>query len=102
MARYRDDPWVHGKASARLGTEIEKAQTWTQTHAGDLKLPLLLYHGTGDQLVSIEGSRTFYAHVTLTDKEWIEWEGGYHESHNDTHRAEVFAVLVAWLERHRG
>jgi alpha-beta hydrolase superfamily lysophospholipase len=100
IKRYGEDPYVHGRASARLGTELRSAQAWTQTHAGDLHLPLLLYHGSGDPLVPIAGSRAFYANVQVADKQWIEWPGGYHESHNDLHRAEVFAAIVAWLNNH--
>lgn len=100
VARYRADPYVHGRASARLGTELPAAQTWTQAHAGDLRIPLLLYHGTDDPLVPIGGSRAFFANVKVADKEWIEWPGGYHESHNDLHRGEVFIAVLDWLERH--
>jgi alpha-beta hydrolase superfamily lysophospholipase len=100
VKRYRDDPYVHGRASARLGTEVPTAQTWTQAHAGELRIPLLLYHGTDDPLVPIAGSRTFFANVKVADKEWIEWPGGYHESHNDLHRGEVFTAVLNWLERH--
>ena len=100
VKRYRDDPYVHGRASARLGTELRVAQTWVQSHAGDLRIPLLLYHGTDDPLVPIAGSRTFFANMNAGDKEWIEWPGGYHESHNDLQRADVFAAVVDWLDRH--
>lgn len=100
VKRYRDDPYVHGRASARFGTELQAAQTWTQAHAGELRIPLLLYHGTDDPLVPIAGSRTFFANVKVADKEWIEWPGGYHESHNDLHRGDVFTAVLKWLERH--
>jgi alpha-beta hydrolase superfamily lysophospholipase len=100
VARYGQDPYVHGRASARLGTELRAAQAWTQAHAGDLLVPLLLYHGTSDPLVPIDGSRTFFANVKEIDKTFVEWPGGYHESHNDLHRAEVFATVTGWLERH--
>jgi alpha-beta hydrolase superfamily lysophospholipase len=100
VARYGQDPYAHGRASARLGTELRAAQTWTQAHAGDLQVPLLLYHGTADPLVPIAGSRTFFANVQVADKTFIEWPEGYHESHNDLHRGEVFAAITGWLDLH--
>lgn len=100
VARYTKDPLVHSKATARLSTEMETATTWTQAHAGDLKVPMLLYHGGGDKLVPIEGSRTFYANVKIEDKTWIEWPEAYHECHNDTCRADVFAAVLDWLNQH--
>lgn len=100
VKRYAEDPYVHGRASARFGTELTAAQAWTQAHAGELALPLLLYHGDADPLVPIAGSRTFFANVQVADKQFIEWPGGYHESHNDLHRAEVFAAILQWLDGH--
>ncbi len=100
VARYTSDPLVHGKATARLSTEMETATNWAQAHAGDLKIPLLLYHGGGDKLVPIEGSRTFYANVKVADKTWIEWPDAYHECHNDICRNDVFAAVLTWLDKH--
>lgn len=100
VKRYGDDPYVHGRVSARCGTELTAAQQWTQAHAAELAIPLLLYHGDADPLVPVAGSRTFFSNVQVADKQFIEWPGGYHESHNDLHRTEVFATIVAWLDRH--
>jgi len=100
VKRYAGDPLTHSQATARLGTELEKTQVWTQAHAGDLQVPVLIYHGDGDRLVPIEGSRTFYSNLTLADKQFIEWPGGYHESHNDVHRQAVFTAVNTWLDAH--
>lgn len=100
VQRYAKDPLMHSTGTPRLAHEIEQAQAWTMAHAGDLRIPLLLYHGDADQLVPIAGSRAFYERVTFADKTWFEYGGGYHESHNDLDRATVFANLVRWLEAH--
>ena len=102
VQKYQADPLVHAKVSARWATEFGQAIDWTQAHAGDLRVPLLIYHGTADRLVPIDGSRTFLAHVTLTDKQWIEWPDGYHEAHNDLDRQAVCAAVLAWLDGHIG
>ncbi len=100
VKRYADDPLVHSTGTARLGTEVTKTMAWVQAHAAELQPPLLLYYGTNDQLVPLAGSRRFFDALTLTDKERIEYPGGHHESHNDTHRAQVFADVERWLEKH--
>jgi alpha-beta hydrolase superfamily lysophospholipase len=100
VQRYANDPLVHSQATARFGTEVEKAQAWTQAHAGELRVPVLIYHGDADPLVPIAGSRTFFANLTVADKQLIEWPGGYHESHNDLDRKAVFVALLAWLDAH--
>ncbi|MCB0040210.1 MAG: lysophospholipase [Caldilinea sp.] len=100
VARYASDPQVHAKSSARAGSELMKAVDWAQAHAGELAVPLLLYHGDDDKLVSIEGSRRFFASVQESDRQFVELPGRYHESHNDSGRDELFAMLVEWLNRH--
>lgn len=102
VARYTSDPQVHSKSTARAGSEIMKAIDWAQAHAGELTVPLLLYHGDADNLVPIEGSRRFFAAVQEQDKQFVERPGGYHESHNDLGRDELFAMIVAWLNAHIG
>ena len=62
--------------------------------------PLLMLHGDADHLVPDSGTREFFAQVTQADKKLIIYEGGYHESHNDTHHAQVVADLEEWIEAH--
>jgi len=100
VARYASDAQVHAKSTARAGSELMKAADWAQAHAGELAVPLLLYHGDDDKLVPIEGSRRFFAAVQESDRQFVELPGRYHESHNDSGRDELFAMLVEWLNRH--
>lgn len=102
VARYASDPQVHAKSTARAGSELMKAVDWSQAHAGELTVPLLLYHGDDDKLVPIDGSRRFFAAVQEGDKQIVERPGGYHESHNDLARETLFPVLVTWLDAHTG
>ena len=97
---YRDDPLVHSKGSPRLATEMSKAIAWTQAHASEWQLPLLILHGKADRLVPAEGSRVFYEKVAFPDKERHEYEGGYHEPHSDIHHEQVLKDVMRWVERH--
>lgn len=100
VKRYVDDPLVHSKATPRFSTEMDKTIAWTQSHAGQLTIPLLVIHGDADQLVPIAGSQRFYRNAGSTDKIFKVYPGGYHESINDIHRDQVLADIHAWLERH--
>ncbi|MGQ9709616.1 MAG: lysophospholipase [Anaerolineae bacterium] len=100
VSAYQADPLVHSVGTARLGTEMTRAMLWTHEHAREWQLPLLILHGGADRLVPPEGSRRFFENVPIADKERIEYEGGYHEPHNDIHRAQVLTDLERWLERH--
>lgn len=97
---YTSDPLVHSLGTPRLGTEITAAQEWTQAHARAWRVPLLLFFGTADRLVPPENTRRFFDALTFPDKHKIEYEGAYHEPHNDIIHAQVMADVERWLETH--
>jgi acylglycerol lipase len=76
------------------------AMRWTRTHAADLRLPLLLLHGSADPITPPSGSRAFYDKVATNDKTLRLYEGGFHNPFGDTNRQEVLADVVRWLDRH--
>ena len=97
---YKEDPLVHSVGTPRLSTEITAAQNWTNAHAGDLKLPLLLIVGSEDKLVPPEGGRKFFDAVTFADKQKLDYPGAYHETHNDVIAPQVMADVERWLGAH--
>jgi alpha-beta hydrolase superfamily lysophospholipase len=97
---YVSDPLVHSEGTARLGAEMMKAIDWVCAHAAELRAPLLILHGSADRLSPPEGSRAFFDHVTLTDKERREYADFFHEPHNDTGWEQPMTDLADWLEGH--
>jgi len=94
---YQNDPLVHDRGTPRAAVEGGAAIAWTLAHAADLRLPLLIVHGTGDRLVPCAASRVFFEQVSSPDKTRLEYEGGYHELHNDLDRERVLNDIAAWL-----
>jgi alpha-beta hydrolase superfamily lysophospholipase len=97
---YRNDPLVHAFGSPRLGAEMKKTMEWTMQHAKEWQVPLLVVNGSADRLVPPEAVRAFYQQAPIADKEHIEYEGGYHEPHNDIIHQQVTADLERWLSQH--
>ncbi len=95
---YKDDPLVHGKGTPRLSTEISTAVVNTQANAANFQPPLFIYHGSADKLTSPEASRRFYDNVASSNKQYISYEDGYHESHNDLHKERVIIDVGQWIE----
>lgn len=98
VARYKADPLVHGKISVSLFYSAMKAGKNALLNAKDLNVPLLLMHGSDDQICSPEGSREFASLTGLADLKI--WDGGYHELHNESFRQEVFSFITAWINSH--
>jgi alpha-beta hydrolase superfamily lysophospholipase len=97
---YINDPLVHSKGTPRMAVEALRAIEWTMAHASDLRLPLLVVHGAADRIVPVEASRSFFERVDCSDKECREYEGCYHELHNDLGWERPVAEVGDWLDRH--
>lgn len=97
---YQTDPLVQGMASVRWGTEYMNAIEYTEAHAADVKLPILIICGESDRLGSPSHSRIFYENVTFPDKELQLYMGYYHELHNDVGWERVVQDVSEWIARH--
>lgn len=94
----RTDPLVHhGGIPARTGAGILDAMTRIERRRANLRLPVLVFHGTADKLTEPEGSREFSKHVGSADRMLVLHEGSYHETMNDLDQARVVDGLIAWI-----
>ena len=99
VSAYENDPLVHDKISARLFVEMVEKGQWALDHAAEFPIPLLLMHGSADLLTSAKASREFAEKAG--DKVTLKiWDGLYHEIHNEPEKAEVFKVMLDWLDQH--
>jgi alpha-beta hydrolase superfamily lysophospholipase len=69
--------------------------------APQLTLPVLILHGTADQLVPREDTLPVVDRIGSADKTLKVYEGLYHEVFNEPEQAQVLADLDAWLAAHR-
>ena len=101
VRRYLQDPLVHNRLSARLGTDLLRQGRWALDRAADFSLPLLLLHGSADRLTSARASRDFAARMGAGCTLKI-WDGFFHELHNEPEKELVFNYVTEWLDnRHR-
>ncbi len=98
VQRYRDDPLVHRRVSARLGVQMLAAGLWAYRHADELTVPTLLMHGAADRITSAEASREFAARAGAICTLRI-WPDRFHELHWESNRAEVLDFVLNWLNR---
>ena len=98
---YKSDPLVYrGKICARLGVELLKAMDMVGRLAAEIRLPVLIMHGSADRLASPEGSKTLYREVNSADKTLKIYEGYWHEIFNEPGRGQVLADVASWLKTH--
>jgi acylglycerol lipase len=100
VARYRQDPLIHDRLSVRLGLSILDGGPQIVQRAGQVKLPVLMWHGLDDGIVDVAGSRELFAAWGGTDKAFVELPGYRHESHHERpdRAASLFERIRAWLQ----
>ncbi|KJS84075.1 MAG: lysophospholipase [Peptococcaceae bacterium BICA1-8] len=96
---YMEDPLVHNRISVRLFSECYRAGHWALEHSNELKIPLLLMHGTADGITSPEASQEFFENTD--DRCTFKlWNGQFHELHNEIIKDQVSNFILNWLERY--
>jgi alpha-beta hydrolase superfamily lysophospholipase len=66
----------------------------------DLRIPILILHGSADELVPADASRALAAVVGSDDVSLHVYGGFAHEVLNEAGRARVLADIDVWLEGH--
>lgn len=100
VARYKADPLVHDRVSARLAAFIAHGGSATIASAPSWTLPTLLLYAGADKLVNPAGSRAFASAAPPGVVTSRCFDALYHELFNEAQpgRSQVFAELKAWLD----
>ena len=98
VAAAKADPLrYHGMVSARTGLQFKLTIARVMAEIATIDPPMLILHGTEDQLVSPSGTRVLAERSRSRDKTFEVVEGGCHELFNDTVKAEIIAKMTAWV-----
>jgi alpha-beta hydrolase superfamily lysophospholipase len=102
VTAYNSDSLVYrGKIRARLGAElIDMMERVLPEKIKQIKLPVLIMHGSEDRLSNIEGSHLVYDTIGSIDKTLKIYNGFYHEILNEPERAQVLQDIEIWLTAH--
>jgi alpha-beta hydrolase superfamily lysophospholipase len=94
------DPLAHDRISANLFLSMAEAGKWALEHAGSLSVPMLLMHGSGDQVTSLQASERLAARCPGGLCTFQRWEGYTHEMHHDAAGGPILRCMTDWLDRH--
>jgi acylglycerol lipase len=102
VTAYDNDPLVYrGKVPARTGAELIGTMQALPDQVSQLRLPILIMHGTDDRLGDPQGSQWLFQSVGSSDKTLKLYEGYYHEIFNEPEHERVLADVETWLAAHR-
>ncbi|HLZ70541.1 MAG TPA: lysophospholipase [Dehalococcoidia bacterium] len=98
-AAYDADPLVYrGRMRAGMLRAFVDALNRIDRGMETIAVPLLIVHGTADELANPDGSRQLYARASSTDKRLRLYDGLAHEVLNEPEKDEVIAELCGWLD----
>jgi alpha-beta hydrolase superfamily lysophospholipase len=99
VRQFRDDPLIfHDRFPVRTGAEIIRAGDVARQRFADVRVPLLILHGTADRVATVAASRALYEQAESSDKRLCVYDGLYHEVLNEPEREKVRADLIHWIE----
>ena len=99
---YAEDPLVNRLVSARWFAEATRAMQQVKAWANDIKLPVLVMHGSDDRIAGVEETKQLFERLGSKDKELVIYPGFYHELFNEPEKQEVFDRVTTWLDAHTG
>lgn len=95
---FLGDPLCHSSISIRTFHIMTDSGEWAIEHCEELRVPVLLVHGTGDKVTSLEASKEVAGRLGDRCK-FIAYEGGYHELHNDIYAVYLLNNVTNWITR---
>lgn len=95
---YDNDPLVYRKPW-RVGMAAVLLDMADDIHARaqEIRLPLLVLHGSEDAIAPVSGSHALYEKATSEDKTLHTFPGMRHEILNEVDKDKVFQVIQDWL-----
>lgn len=97
--RYRQDPFVHHRITARAYAAMREAMREAMTRAPQLEVPTLILSGTGDRVVSLQACQEFVGRLRAP-KRVMTFVGAYHELHHESVHSEVVDAVLQWVRTH--
>jgi len=96
----REDPLHLEKISVRYLFQLLKYMRKTKKIAHLITIPTIIFQGTKDKGISLEGVQEFCEKLPSKDKKLEIIEGGYHALLTDPNFQNKWSVIIKWLNQH--
>jgi acylglycerol lipase len=101
VAAMNKDPLLADEVQpAHTVAEMVGANARLRREFPQIKLPVLILHGTADKVTLPKGSQAFFKAAGAADKTLKLYDGHVHDLLNDTGRERVMADIKQWLLAH--
>jgi alpha-beta hydrolase superfamily lysophospholipase len=98
VKKYNEDPLVYSEAiPARTGYELLRMIREIELKSTEFQYPVLMMHGTGDQLTNPKGTEEFFRNIASKDKTFHRYPDLYHELINEIEKEEIMGDILKWI-----
>lgn len=102
VQELNEDPLIANEVQPTLTVaEMARADERLTRDFGDIRLPVLILHGTADKVTKPGGSQEFYDRAGSRDKTLALYDGHAHDLLNDFDRERVMGDIVGWIQARR-
>ncbi|AFL84892.1 lysophospholipase [Belliella baltica DSM 15883] len=99
VRKYDEDPLVYSDAiPARTGYELLRMMREIGEKSNQFKAPVLILHGSDDQLTNPLGSDMLYKNARVEDKTLLKYPNLYHELLNEIEKESIMNDIVNWVK----
>jgi alpha-beta hydrolase superfamily lysophospholipase len=99
VERMKNDPLIPRMGyPSQTVAELVRADERLKREFPKITLPVLILHGTSDQVTKSHGSQRFYELSGSKDKTLKVYDGYYHDLLNDLGKERVLADIVEWFD----
>lgn len=99
VTAYQEDPLVyHRRVRVIMGMGIAQTSEMARERLIELRVPLLILHGSADKLTPESGSQLLFERAGSPDKNIKVYPGLYHEILNEPEQNTVLADITTWLD----
>jgi len=98
VENYKSDALIlHKGLPARTGKSFLDQMSWVRSELSEISIPFLVVTGTADEVINPEGSKFLFENASSGDKQYLPFEGYYHELMNETIRDQVIEEIKDWF-----
>jgi acylglycerol lipase len=103
VAALNADPLIANESQpSETVAELVRADQLLAKSFQQITLPLLILHGTADNVTKPSGSKEFFDKAGSRDKTLKLYEGHFHDLLADIGKQQVMADIQAWIDAHLG
>jgi len=96
---YVNDPFNHGKVSARWFSEYLKTIDRVKREAGEIKTPTAVWHGAGDTLVAPWVSENLFSNLKMEFRQYKLVDDVFHEILLESNWLDTANEIKTWISR---